>query len=49
MDVAHQFEKIWFLFTEKGLVAVLVQMAVTPVALVELLGIPDEQSSHYGR
>jgi hypothetical protein len=27
----------------------LVQMAVTPVALVELLGIPDEQSSHYGR
>jgi hypothetical protein len=49
MNIADQFEKIWFIFTEKGFISVLVRMAVTSVAPVELLGISGEYPSHYSR
>jgi len=49
VDITDQFEKIWLFFTEKRLVAVLVKMAMPPVAPVELLGVSGEYSSHYRR
>jgi hypothetical protein len=47
MGIANQFEEIGFLFTEKGLIAVLAQTAATFMAPVALPGISGKQSSHY--
>jgi hypothetical protein len=46
VNVADQFEKVWFLFTEDGFVAVLEEMAGSFVTPVERDGIAGQEATH---
>ena len=48
MDVAHQLQKVRVFLTENGLVAVLEEIAVSPVSAIEAHHVAREQPRHHG-
>jgi len=46
MDIAHQFQKIGFLFTHDRSVPILKKMTTPVMSPIEIQGIPREETSH---